>query len=236
MRALFIQHDPGSRPGLVGAALQRHGFDPALVEISDTIHDATWHGAFPDPLEFDLIVPLGAIWSLYDRATVGTWIDRELALLRRADEHGVPVLGICFGGQALSAALGGVVEPSHRPEIGWSSVDTDDPELIPPGPWMQWHTDRFTVPPGAVELARNDVGPQAFRLRRNLAVQFHPEVDEATIRSWLEMGGDDAGADLAAAGSTFDQLMADTRANRDRAIADVESLVGRFLTEVGQFA
>jgi hypothetical protein len=37
--------------------------------------------------------PLGAIWSLYDRAQVGTWIDRELDLLRRADEHGVPVLG-----------------------------------------------------------------------------------------------------------------------------------------------
>lgn len=232
MRALFIQHDPGSTPGLVGEELQRHGFAAEVVEISDTIHDATWHGEFPDPVEFDVVVPLGAIWSLYDRDAVGTWIDRELDLLRRADEHGVPVLGICFGGQALAAAHGGVVAPSHRPEIGWSSVISDDPELIPPGPWMQWHTDRFTVPEGGVELAHNDVGPQAFRLRRNLAVQFHPEIDEATIQSWLDMGGDEARSDLAAAGGTVDTLLADTRANRDRARIDVQQLVERFLADV----
>lgn len=94
---------------------------------------------------------------------------------------------------------------------------------------MQWHTDRFTVPAGGVELARNDVGPQAFRLRHNLAVQFHPEIDETTIRSWLDMGGEEARSDLAAAGGTVDTLLADTRANRDRARVDVRQLVGRFL-------
>lgn len=232
MRALFIQHDPGSRPGLVGDALVSCGFDIELLEMADSIHDGRWDGDFPDPLDYELVVPLGAIWSLYDRAAVGTWIDRELEALRRADQHGIPVLGICFGGQALAAAHGGTVESSPRPELGWMTVDSDDPELVPPGPWMQWHTDRFTVPPQATEVARNAVGPQAFRLRRNLAVQFHPEVDEDNVAHWFAMAGDEAHAFAESAGITVEQVLADTRANEQRVAADVQRLVRRFLPEV----
>jgi GMP synthase-like glutamine amidotransferase len=234
VRALFIQHDPGSRPGLIGAELVRHGFDLDLLEMAPTIHDGTWTGAYPDPLDYDLIVPLGAIWSLYDRSAVGSWIDRELDLLRRADQHQVPVLGICFGGQALAAAHGGTVESSSRPELGWTRITSSDPELVPPGPWMQWHTDRFTVPPGATELARNAIGPQAFRLRRNLGVQFHPEVDEDNVASWFAMAGDDAHAFAASVGLTVESVLEATRANQHRAVVDVERLVTRFLTEVAE--
>jgi GMP synthase-like glutamine amidotransferase len=232
VRALFLQHDPGSRPGLVGAALEEHGFEVHGLEMASSIHDATWHGAFPDPADYDLVVPLGAIFSLYDHDTVGSWIDRELELLRRADAIGVPVLGICFGAQALAAAHGGRVEACPAPELGWTTVETDAPALVPPGPWMQWHTDRFTVPADAVELARNAAGPQAFRLRRNLAVQFHPEVDESRVASWLEMGGDAAEEALAAAGTSSRQVLSDCRRHRERAAVDVKGLVAGFLEEV----
>lgn len=236
MRALFLQHDPGARPGLVGEALARHGVEIDGLEMADSVHDATWHGSFPDVGDYDLVVPLGAIWSLYDHDTVGSWIDRELDLLRRADARGIPVLGICFGAQSLAAAHGGAVTPSPRPEIGWTRVESDDPDLVPPGPWMQWHTDRFTVPPGGIELARNEVGPQAFRLRRNLAVQFHPEVDEARVASWLGMGGASATAALDSAGTTAEAVLADCRANHARARDDVARMVDRFLTDVAGLA
>jgi GMP synthase-like glutamine amidotransferase len=232
MRALFLQHDPGSQPGLVGHHLAARGFEVELVEMSASVHDGSWQGSFPDPLEYDLVVPLGAIWSLYDRSQVGDWIDDELDLLRRADAHGVPVLGICFGGQALAAAHGGEVLPAGRAEIGWTAIETDDPELVPAGPWMQWHSDRFVVPPGGVELARNDVGPQAFRLRRNLGLQFHPEVDAAIVASWLELGGDGATSEVEAAGGTVDDVLADSAANATRARQDVTRMVDRFLTDV----
>lgn len=234
MRALFIQHDPGSQPGLVGTALERRGFESELLAMASSIHDATWHGAFPDPLDYDLVVSLGAIWSLYDRATVGSWIDRELDLLRRADAHEVPVLGICFGGQAVAAAHGGRVEPSPRKEVGFETIESDDPDLVPPGPWMQWHGDRFTVPDHARELARNRVGPQAFRLRRNLALQFHPEVDEQIVTSWFDMGGELSLRDLDEAGRTVDQVLEALRAEADRTAADVDRLVARYLTDVAQ--
>ncbi len=232
MRALFLQHDPGSHPGLVGAAMARRGIQVELLEMSGTIADGTWTGRFPAATDYDLLVPLGAIWSLNDRTQVGTWIDEELALLREADRAGVPVLGICFGGQALAAAHGGTVEPASSPELGWRPIETDVPDLIAPGPWMQWHSDRFLTPPDAVELARNDRGTQAFRLRRNLAVQFHPEVDEAGITRWLDLGGELADAALEEAGTDAGTVLADARTQRERAVADVERLVDGFLRSV----
>jgi GMP synthase-like glutamine amidotransferase len=232
MRALFLQHDPGSRPGLVGEALEGHGVELDLLPMAEGVTDGTWHGSFPAAGEYELIVPLGAIWSLYDRSQVGTWIDRELQLLRDADQQGVPVLGICFGAQALAAAHGGRVEPAARTEIGWTTIDTDDPELVPPGPWMQWHSDGFVVPPGGREVARNPLGPQAFRLRRNLGVQFHPEVDEAGVAWWLELGGEMATAAITGSGRTPDEVLADARAQRDRAVTDVRRMVTRFLEDV----
>ncbi|MFA9432757.1 type 1 glutamine amidotransferase [Egicoccus sp. AB-alg2] len=233
MRALFIQHDPGSQPGLVGRALAERGFELELLPIGGSIHDATYHGPFPRAREFDLLVPLGAIWSVYDHRAVGTWIQRELDLLREADREAVPVLGICFGGQALAAAHGGEVKAADQAEIGFTSVRTEAPQLVPPGPWMQWHHDVFTVPDGGEELARNEVGPQAFRLRRNLGLQFHPEVDADIVASWLEMGGAAAHADLqAATGADLDTLLAIAAAERERCERDVATLVDGFLAEV----
>ena len=64
---------------------------------------------FPSADLFDAIVFYGAAWSVYDTATIGTWIGDEIAFARSAISLGVPVLGICFGGQMLAAAVGGSV-------------------------------------------------------------------------------------------------------------------------------
>ena len=72
-------------------------------------------------------------------------------------------------------ALGGSVEVLDEPELGWHTIETDAPELVAAGPWLQWHFEAFTTPPGAEELARSPACAQAFRLGPHLAVQFHPE-------------------------------------------------------------
>ncbi|MEU1200328.1 type 1 glutamine amidotransferase [Streptomyces sp. NPDC005813] len=191
MRALVIQHDHVTDPGPVGARLVERGYELTVVTVVPEHRHHTPQVSFDFPAadDWDLIVSLGAPWSVYDETAVGPWIGGELALLRKAHHLGVPVLGVCFGAQALTTALGGSVETSPRAEIGWVEVGTDDPSLIGPGPWFQWHYDRCLPPPGAKELARNAVCTQAFRLGRSLGVQFHPEITATTVRRYLDNGG-----------------------------------------------
>jgi GMP synthase-like glutamine amidotransferase len=100
------------------------------------------------------------------------------------------VLGLCFGGQALATVLGGEVKVMSEPELGWHRLETDASELVAEGPWLQWHYESFTTPPGADELARSATGPQAFRAGPHLGVQFHPESTAAIVAQWARKDRD----------------------------------------------
>ncbi len=185
MRALIVQHEHGGGgPGLVGDRLIERGFE--LVQHQVKFEGSTEsHHPFPDPTDFDVIVPLGSVHGVYERHLIGTWIDREVAMLRRAHDSGVPVLGICFGAQALTTALGGTVEKAPASEVGWYEYESDVPDAIDPGPWLTWHGDRCLLPAGVTELARNELCSQAFRLGRSVGVQFHPESTASLIGGWV---------------------------------------------------
>jgi GMP synthase-like glutamine amidotransferase len=187
-RLLQIAHDHLSPAGAVADQFDRRGYDitELLVVPAERFDDPGVDFAFPDPADYDAVMLLGAPWSAY-AADVASWVEPELELLRSADRADVPVLGICFGGQMLATAHGGGVQTSPAPEIGWHLVHGDDLGLD--GAWFQWHYDRWVAPADAVEVARNAAASQAFVLRRNLAVQFHPEVDAAGLKGWLEHGG-----------------------------------------------
>ena len=106
-------------------------------------------------------------------------------------ELGVPVLGICYGMQAMAAQLGGRVASSERREFGYAELTPLESELLqdlsdaPAGApavlkvWMS-HGDRVeAVPPGFVVTGRSGNSPLAAmedRARRYFGVQFHPEV------------------------------------------------------------
>jgi hypothetical protein len=67
---------------------------------------------------------------------------------------------------------------------------------------------------------------QAFSLRRNLAVQFHPEVYGAQLRGWLEDGG---AAEAQRAGLDPDELVAQTVAEEPAAAGRADRLVAAAL-------
>lgn len=228
MPVLIIQHDHVSPPGPVADAFVDRGYETLLHEVVPAERHHTPHGvttSFPAVDDLDAIVVMGAPWSAYDPG-LSSWLEPEQDLLRAADERQIPVLGICFGGQLLAMAHGGSVRRSRHPEVGWSQVESDDEGLVPSGPWFQWHYDRWITPPGAVEIARNVSGPQAFVLRQNLAVQFHPELDSAMLRGWLDNGGAEPAR---AFGHDPEELYAQTRAVDSRSHARARALVEEFM-------
>ena len=156
MQLLVIQHDHASPLGPVAERFVERGFDltmHAVVPESSFLAPGV-ETDFPDFTRFDAVVSMGAPWSAYDES-IDSWVRPEIEQLRRADEAGVPVFGICFGGQLLAATHGGAVIPSSTPEIGWAEVCSDDDALVPSGPWFQWHYDRWELPHDAHEVARN---------------------------------------------------------------------------------
>jgi GMP synthase-like glutamine amidotransferase len=231
VRALVIQHDHLTDSGRIGTRLAERGYDLTVLtvvpEARHTAPDVPFD--FPDAADWDLVVSFGAPWSVYDDTSVGSWIGGELALLRKARHLGIPVLGVCFGAQVLTTALGGSVRPAPRPEIGWTEIETDLPGVVPPGPWFQWHFDRCVLPPGVTELARNAVCPQAFRAGRSLGVQFHPEITTDVLRGWLDNGGAEQ---CARHGVDPAELLARTRRLEPQAREQASRLVDAFLDEV----
>jgi GMP synthase-like glutamine amidotransferase len=228
MRVLFIQQDHMSPTGPVGEAFADHGFDvhEFMVVPEEHFHQPSVAVTFPDPLAFDAIVAMGAAWSVYDHDRIGAWVGAELDFLRRAHHAGVPVLGICFGGQALATALGGTVVRGRRPEIGWTTVETSRPDLIEPGPWFQWHADRWVLPDGLRAFARTKTAEQAFTAGRSLGVQFHPELTPQMLGGWLDNTGREHAMAL---GTDPDQLVAETAARSAGARARARRLVPAFL-------
>ncbi|MCH9640543.1 MAG: type 1 glutamine amidotransferase [Actinomycetia bacterium] len=230
-RVLFLRNEHLATEALLGDAFTDHGFDIETFDVVPTGRTPSSAGpvTFPDPAGYDVIVALGATWPVYDEGLRSSWVGDEMLLMRDAAEAGTALLGVCFGGQLLAQAFGGTVSRAPRPEVGWYDVASDRPEIVPGGPWFQWHFDRWTLPPGATELARTAGASQAFVLGRALALQFHPEVDSDLLKVWLAADQD---GDVLAAGLTHDDLLRRTNELASDTARRIHRLVGGFLTHV----
>ena len=107
-------------------------------------------------------------------------------------EAGVPILGICYGMQALTHALGGRVASAAHREYGAASLNTlEETPLLPGGQHQVWmsHGDRVeALPEGFIPLAATDNAPYAAMgnpARQLYGLQFHPEVAHTPIGSQI---------------------------------------------------
>ncbi len=227
MRALFLEHDHVSPPGPIAERFAQRGFEIVEVVVVpvESHNSPNVSFAFPDPGEFDVIIPMGSPWGAWDDSTIGNWLLPELEWLREADRQEIPVLGICFGGQLLARAHGGSVARAPHAEIGWSTIRSEVPELA--GRWFQFHFDRWVSPSDATEIAWSSHATQAFSLRKNLALQFHPEIIGSTLDAWMNWGEDTVVRD---AGQDPQVLLAHTYSLDSESIQRAHELVDYFLT------
>jgi GMP synthase-like glutamine amidotransferase len=216
VRTLIVANRSEADAGFVGEALVARD---ATLEF--LLREDDW--PLPTPDTYDVVVSLGSEWSVYWEHLAPA-VGREVTLLQQAVEAGKPVLGLCFGGQILAHALGGSVGPAPAPELGWHTIASDRPEQLPEGPYVQWHSDRFEVPPGAVELARNAAGPQAYALGSALGLQFHPEATPEVVRRWCVGGLEE----LARGGVDPVGFIAEAEERADEARARADQIVGSF--------
>ncbi len=187
MRVLSLIHGANARGALFDDVVREHGH--TLEEWS-----LAWETPPPRPVDdYDAVLVFGGSMHA-DQDDRHPWLQEETFLLQRILGSHQPVLGVCLGAQLLARAAQAPVMAVPEPEIGWYDVELspeaeNDPVLgVLPQRFsaFQWHYYTHALPAGAVELARSEACIQAFRLG-DLAwgVQFHPEVTQAQIDSWL---------------------------------------------------
>ena len=105
-------------------------------------------------------------------------------------DAGVPVLGICYGFQAMAQALGGTVAQTGSREYGGTRVDVRDAGLLLTGSpteqsvWMSHGDAVQAAPDGFAVLATSAGSPVAAfedRARRLFGMQWHPEVKHSPL-------------------------------------------------------
>jgi GMP synthase-like glutamine amidotransferase len=175
---LLVEQEPLAPAGHVVDWLARRGLAHRVVTASAG-------EPLPDFRRFGAVIALGSQRSAYHDHV--PWVRRELDELHRAVDSGVPVLGICFGAQALARSLGATVAPAPSAEIGWLDIGSHRSDLVADGPWFTWHSDQFSLPEGATLLARNHHSIQAFGHGPHLGLQFHPEVTPDVVGGWLAL-------------------------------------------------
>lgn len=190
---LIIQHAPHEHAAALRRALESQGIRSIVVKI--------YAGeALPSPIMISGLVSLGGPMGANDEIDFA-WIREELRFMKQVYEAGLPIAGICLGGQMLARALGGKVAANPHPEIGWFEVTVNeegarDPLMSAAGlnpRFYQWHYDTFSPPPGAKILAESSICPQqAFRMGdKAYGFQFHPEADSQLVDEWLQIEGTD---------------------------------------------
>ena len=190
--------DTWQKPIEEASILRNGGLAPEELTVAPMFSDPT------DPSILDGATHLtigGSGWSVFE--TVPLYAEFAL-LVRTARERGLPILGMCFGGQALAQIFGGMVIRSEaNAEYGTVNIrvstEAEGDMLFGSRARTTFaaqvsHQDRIVgLPAGAVKLAWSHVGEppvqiiQAFSFpgERVWGLQFHPERDDGTVRTLM---------------------------------------------------
>jgi GMP synthase (glutamine-hydrolysing) len=181
---LILQHQLPENAAYLATWLDRHG-------IAYEIANAGAGDAFPASIQpYSALAVMGGGMSANDALLSNRQAE---ILILQAILLNIPVIGHCLGGQLMSRALGGTVTASPQPEIGWQPIAyKNDPQVRewfgaePTATVIHWHYESFSIPEGATLLAGSEACPnQAWAMGPHLAMQFHIEINENKIHTWV---------------------------------------------------
>ena len=193
MRVHYLQHVAFEDAANIAAwARQRgHRLTHTRLDLQEPL---------PAPPDLDWLVVMGGPMNV-DEHDAYPWLVGEKEFLRKVIERGMPVLGVCLGGQLICSALGGQVAKNRQKEIGWHPVTftaeaASSPifaRFPPQAPAFHWHGDTFSIPSGAVRLAASDgCDNQAFQYGRHVvALQFHWDYSQQSVETMIRHCGDE---------------------------------------------
>ena len=195
-RLLVLQHLERERPGLFVNLAEERGFSVCTfrLDLGDSL---------PEIRNRDLLLVLGGPMGIRDIGNENhPWLKEEIALIKKALNESVGVIGVCLGSQLLAYAAGGDIEVlrevvSHQPlaEIGWENVFPQAFEkscklktlISSPFPVLHWHADRIILPNTAKLIASSRRCKEQLFSISSLAygIQFHVEIDDEMVNTWI---------------------------------------------------
>ena len=227
---LVLQHIACEPPGAYEDVMLERGARLHRVELDEG-------EPLPDWREFDGMVVMGGPMGACDDAD-HPWLVAERGAIAEAVRAGRPFFGACLGSQLLAASLGARVYTGATPEVGVLDVELtdagrDDPVLgaLPASfATLQWHSDSFELPAGAVGLASSPAyANQAFRVGANAyAVQFHVEVTSEMAAEWARVPDYARALEEVRGPGALDELLEAFEARRDEMTAHARTLFSRW--------
>lgn len=187
MRILIVENVDGTDIGRMAKTFSER-------QVALDILKAFAEMAIPaTPDGYDGLIVLGGPQDALDDAAC-PYYPALLELMRRFDKENKPVLGICLGSQLLARAHGGENILAQPIEFGYAALTPtgagrEDPVMSivdPAVPIFQWHSDTFSLPPGAELLVTGSAFEnQGYRVgNASYGSQFHFEVNRELALRW----------------------------------------------------
>ena len=187
MHFLELRHAQCEPPAAYSPVLESYGDVQTVLLGTDPL---------PAHRRFDAVIVMGGPMGVGDQGEV-EWLGIRDRIHSRSGRERRPGVGECVWVRSCSprrwvlASTRALCPKSGVEEITLTVEGRQDPvwgDLPSTFPAMQWHSDTFDIPNGAVRLAGSAKYPnQLFRYKQSYAVQFHLEASSEVAREWMEL-------------------------------------------------